>query len=283
MTGTGDSARARASGYAAAQIARNNADQRLQASNQLAGPTGLGTATGAFAPLYGQSTTGTTAGNRMTSGTSNQSTQQTGNTATTGTTNQNVTSNQTNLGSTATNQATTNDKTGQTFDFQNLVGNEATGGTAWGNSLGRSFGQALEGQTTSSGGCVVCTAFVDQGRMHPGAIRRAVKWKLSRLKDYALSLEGYALYGPTLARMVMRRGLAARMIRPIAREILYHEVWMSAPRRLKWRVTAAMAHGVFHYGSIPLGLVNRALGRRLEVTCPVVKQMLIKNNLNFSI
>lgn len=55
MTGAGDSARARASGYAAAQVGRNNVDQRLNAAQQLSGPTALSSLSTAANPYIGQS------------------------------------------------------------------------------------------------------------------------------------------------------------------------------------------------------------------------------------
>ena len=64
MTGAGDSARGRAAGYAAADIARNNVGQRLQAAQQLSGPTATTTLAGAANPFVGQTnnTSGSTTG-----------------------------------------------------------------------------------------------------------------------------------------------------------------------------------------------------------------------------
>lgn len=64
MVGTGDSARARAAGYAAADVGRNNLNQRLAASSQLAGPTGLSSLVSAGTPYIGteQNVSGTTTG-----------------------------------------------------------------------------------------------------------------------------------------------------------------------------------------------------------------------------
>lgn len=53
MTGAGDSARARAAGYAAAQVSRNNTDQRLSAAGQLAGPTAVEGLSSAANPYIG--------------------------------------------------------------------------------------------------------------------------------------------------------------------------------------------------------------------------------------
>lgn len=64
MTGAGDSARARAAGYAAAQTGRTNLDQRLGAAQQLTSPTGLENLSTTANPYIGstQSTSGSTTG-----------------------------------------------------------------------------------------------------------------------------------------------------------------------------------------------------------------------------
>lgn len=60
-TGIGDSARARTAGYAAANVGRENLNQRLAASNQLAGGTGLAALASAATP-YGVGNTTNTSG-----------------------------------------------------------------------------------------------------------------------------------------------------------------------------------------------------------------------------
>lgn len=64
MTGAGDSARARAAGYGAAQIGRTNLDARLGAAHELSAPTGLAALSTAANPYIGQSntTSGSTTG-----------------------------------------------------------------------------------------------------------------------------------------------------------------------------------------------------------------------------
>lgn len=57
MTGAGDSARARAAGYAGAEMGRRNTGDRLAAASQLAGPSGFTTLINAGSPYIGQSTT----------------------------------------------------------------------------------------------------------------------------------------------------------------------------------------------------------------------------------
>lgn len=327
-TGAGDSARARMGGYAAAEMGRRNADQRLAAAGQLAGPTGLGTATGAFAPLFGAKTTGTeaVAGTNTgvsqgvnTSGTTGMTTgTQTGggvNTSTgTNTSGTTGTTSGTNLGTSAGTQtgvtgsstlggmtsntgtagATTGSATNtgsstmdsslsklmSSVDFQKLVGNETGSGSATGSSASAAAGNIPEGKSVSSGGCVVCTAYVVRDEMKPGAVRRAVRWKTS-LRKYDLAVKGYMVYGPPIARLVIKSDVFARLFRPIARSILYHEIYLSAPTRLRKRVVPQITHLVFDLCSRPVGLLSRWLKLDTGVRCPVVKKMMVEQKLSF--
>jgi hypothetical protein len=257
MTGTGDNARARIAGAAASDIARNNASLRLGAAQQLAGPTGLGSMVQATSPLYGQSTTGTTAG---TTGT----TQNTQNTQT-----QQLQSAMQNLSN--------------TLDFQQLIGQETQAGTASGSSASAGAGQVPEGQPVKTGGCVVCTAYVALGQMHPGAVRRAVEWKKRMWGTYGVALDGYLLYGPVLAKMVLRDGLFARLFKPTARAILYHECHLSAPTRFEWRLLPYLQHAVFNLISWPVGAISRLVGTDTGVRDASVRQMLNEQKLSVTI
>jgi hypothetical protein len=257
MTGTGDNARARIAGAAASDIARNNALLRLGAAQQLAGPTGLGSMVQATSPLYGQSTTGTTAG---TTGT----TQNTQNTQT-----QQLQSAMQNLSN--------------TLDFQQLIGQETQAGTASGSSASAGAGQVPEGQPVKTGGCVVCTAYVALGQMHPGAVRRAVEWKKRMWGTYGVALDGYLLYGPVLAKMVLRDGLFARLFKPTARAILYHECHLSAPTRFEWRLLPYLQHAVFNLISWPVGAISRLVGTDTGVRDASVRQMLNEQKLSVTI
>lgn len=309
MTGAGQSAQARAAGYAASDVARNNAGQRLQAASQLSGPTGLGTLTSQIAPLMGSDTTqqqtNATMGNTSTAGTTasnNTSNQLSSNlanttgtqTAQTGTqsnnaSSQNTTGGQQSSGTNyAANNATTtgassNATTGNTssnlsgVNFQNLVGNEENSGSATGQSTSSNIGTAPPG-AQQSGGCVVCTAYVSKGWMSPGAVRRAVKWKLAQPK-YRTSIYGYMLYGPFLARLVLSSRLFASVFYPVARAILYHEVYLSLPTRLRWRLLPCVTHAVFDRLSWPVGVI---FGRR-GVQCPKVLALLRRENLIYEV
>lgn len=245
MSGAGDSARARAAGYAGAQIGRTNADQRLQAANQLRGPNATASVLGATTPLFGttQATTNT--------GTSN----------------------------TAQNTAGTSN----TIDFQSLVGNEATGGTATGQSSQQAGGLVPQGQPVQTGGCVVCTAYVARGAMHRGAIRRAAAYKKREWKRYGTSLTGYLTVGPFIARAILKYSLFARLFRPIARTVLYHEVYLSAPTRVRFRVDAYITHAAFDAVFWPIGAVQLLLGHRADVRDKAIRALLVEQKLNFTL
>lgn len=247
MIGAGDSARARASGYAAAQVARNDTDQRLNAAQQLAAPSGQVSNVAALSPLFNRTNT----------------TNQAGNVASTG------------------NQTTNN--TTNTLDLQDLVSNEAQAGTATGQSVSQGFGVAPAGQTQKAGGCVVCTAYVSRREMKPGAVRRACRYKQANWSRYGTSLEGYLLYGPLIARAVLSSDEFARTFRSLARAILYEEVRLSAPTRVRFRWNAYISHGVFDLLSYPVGLFSKLVGLNTGVRCEKVKALLVNQNLNFSI
>lgn len=245
MVGVGDSAKGRAAGYAGAEVARTNAGQRLNAADQLARPTALASTVGAVSPLLGTTTTGATTGN-----------------------------------STAVSDLA---KNLETLDFQKLVGREAGAGTATGQSLSQGSGVAPAGQTQKAGGCVVCTAYVSRREMHPGAVRRACRYKQAHWRRYGTSLDGYLLYGPFLARAVLKSTWFARTFKPLARAILYEEVRLSAPTRLRKRWLAYTTHGAFDFLSWPVGLLSRLVGLNTGVRDEKVRAMLVEQNLNFSI
>jgi len=163
----------------------------------------------------------------------------------------------------------------------NLTGTEQQAGTASGGSSSAGYGNAPV-SSSQSGGCMVCSAFVDHGLMHAPAVRRAVAYKLDNLPWYGLSLRGYALYGPFLALLVMRFGTVRWALRKYARLVLYEEVRRSRPRRLKRLVLATAAHHLFHYGSLPWGLLSRLIGHDGGVHNQKVRDMLVRNQLLFT-
>jgi len=245
MQGVGQAAQGRAAGFAGAEIARTNAGQRLQAAEQINRPTGLAQTVGAVSPLLGSTTSGATTGE-----------------------------------STAVSNL---QKQLETLDLQSLVGNEAQAGTATGQSISQGSGVAPAGQQVKAGGCVVCTAYVSLGQMKPGAIRRACRFKWAHWPRYGTSLTGYFLYGPWIARAVLSNVIIRNLMRPVARAILYEEVRLSAPTRLRMRWNAYILHGVFDFMSWPVGALMKLAGMDADVRDKQVKAMLVKQNLNFSL
>lgn len=255
MSGSGESAQARAAGYAGAQVARNNAGERLNAASQLAGPSATNQTISTFSPLFGKTDTSNV----------DQTTASTGNVATTG--------NQTGSTNTA--------NTSNTLDLQKLVGSETGSGTATGQSSQQSGGLVPQGQQVSSGGCVVCTAYVSLGLMKPGAVRRACTYKQRNWSRYGTSLSGYLFYGPFIARAVLYNKSTRTLIRPLARAILYHEVYLSAPTRVKWKLNASITHAMFDLCSYPVGLLRKVCGREQGVMDTKIAKLLVDQNLNF--
>ncbi len=85
MVGAGQSANARAAGYAGAEVGRQAMGQQLQAAQQLSGPTAMTTLAAAGNPYLGQTQTGTTTGVQQ----ENSSTSALGNTLSSMVSNQN--------------------------------------------------------------------------------------------------------------------------------------------------------------------------------------------------
>jgi hypothetical protein len=248
MQGVGDNARGRAAGDAAANIARNNQQARLQASQQLAGPTGLQTLTQSATPLMGSQST------------SNQSTL--------GSQLSNLVNNNT------SSTAGTNSTNSIGSAINSMTGSKSNNSTAGGSSIGVASGLTPQ-QTTSGGGCFVSTAYVDMGMLPASTVRRAVNSKLKHLKKYESSLQGYVVYGPFLSRCVRQIPLVARLLRRPVRAILYQELRLGNDR-IKSRVAASFWHAAFHYGSYAFSAFKRSLTLNQETVA-----MLNRNNLNF--
>lgn len=259
MTGTGDSAQARASGYAAAQIGRNNLDQRLGAAQQLAGGTGLTSLAGAANPFIGQktnntgtntSTTGSTGsttgtefskllGSNSSFGSNTSSTNNTGFSNLVGSNNQNVTSNQ--------NTNTTGSMTGSQDTTGKSSGYEAsTGATAAGSSQAAS-GQVPQGQPVKTGGCVICTAGLELGLFRtPRALRKAALHKVEvETKKYRSALRGYFKVFTPLARWMLRHPKLAVVGMPVAKAVVYEELRI-AGQKLPFRFWPWFHHTGWH-------------------------------------
>lgn len=250
MVGVGDEARGRAAGTAAADIGRNNLNQRLDASRQLSGPTGVSTlAQGAGSSgLLGSTTTGSTS---------------------------NLGSELSNLvSSNASNSAGTSAQTNLTDAINATQSHGTNSSAASGSSLGVSTGQTPE-QKSSGGGCFVSTVYVDKGLLAASTVRRAVKSKLSKIDKYEDSINGYMVWGPAVSRCVAKIPLVLRLLERPVRAILYEEIRLSNDR-IKSKLSARLWHSAFHYGNYicyPF--------RRKTTSNPVTVAMLNRNNLNF--
>ena len=270
MTGAGDSARARAAGYAGAQIARNNLDQRLGASQQLAGGTGLTALSTAANPYIGQSSTNT--------GVNSSTTGSTGTSTNTGFSNL-IGSNTQNTTSTG-NTNTTGTMTGTQDTKGNQTGYEAsTGSTAAGSSQAAS-GVVPQGQPVKSGGCVICTAGLELGLFRtPRALRKAALHKVEvETGKYRSALSGYFKVFTPLARWMLRHPRLAAIGMPVAKAVVYEELRI-AGQPLSFRFWPWFHHTGWHNTCRVLSFFTKQDHVSDEVILTVAK----KHNVLFTI
>jgi len=226
MVGTGNAAQGRAAGTAASQVGINDNALQLQAASQLAGPNAATTLSTAANPFIGSSGTSTGA--------------------------------QTNNSSTGSN--TTNQSSGTTASSNNTIGanlgstisDTGASGTATGTTASTAAGNTPV-TSSSGGGCYVCSILAMLGIVSHLAVRHAVEFKLHKRKDILMAL-GYSIYGPPLARLVLRFSFVRHLMTPIARAILYEELRLARGGKLK--LGAWVPHFFFHYWSSMLGLVG---------------------------
>lgn len=196
MQGTGDNAKDRAAGYAAEGVAMDNANQRLNASQQLAGPTATQTLAGAGTPYLGTTDTGTQA----TTGTQQQTANTTGSTTnnTTGTTQQNSSS----LGSL----------------LSSSLQNQSQGGVSSAANTQIAAGNQPE-QTTSGGGgggSVVCSALVERDMLSRTLVVEEAQYIAGHWPKFKQAAKGYYLFGVPLAKQVRKHHWVANLCLPIA-------------------------------------------------------------------
>lgn len=283
ITGAGDSARARAAGYAGAQVARTNLDERLNAAQQLAGPTGLTTLSTAADPYIGKSTTssgtGTTFQDLLTQGTSN----------TTGTTN--TAGGSSGLASTVGNTNSQNqsnqlqNSSQDTTGFQNLLskGSEVQAGTTQGQSSQTGVGQIPQGQPVQSGGCVLCTAAVEMKLPRSNilrVLRRVINHKLNVDRTaFANAARGYFAVFTPFARWLLTHPRTATLLYPLARATVYEELRISG-RRLPWKAIPCCIHWTGHTFCAAVGRFFPVQG---HVTDPVITDVARRNNILFEV
>lgn len=259
MTGAGDSARARAAGYAGAQIGRNNLDQRIGAANSLAGPTGLQSLVSSGNPYLGSSTatTGKQDINQTTVGTGTANTITGGTSATTGTTAGTTDTTGTTTGETSGTTDVTGNTTGKTTNWEDLItkGKEVTGGTASSTGATNATGLAPDAkQISTGGGCVICTVGLEQGSFTtPRLLRYVVRHKLQ--KDWARfrhAARGYFFLFTPLARWLLGHPVLAWYCMPIAKAVVYEEARI-AGRNLPYKLLPWLYHWTWHFGCSLVG------------------------------
>lgn len=311
MVGTGNGAQGRVAGAAVDAVARNNLNQRLAASEQLAGPTGMTTLSTAANPYIGKATTfdstGTTfqdlltkgvtdiTGTQSSTGTTQGSQSSTGTTAgtesRTGTTqgtqlSQGASTGFSNMTGNTNTQSLTDQlqKTaGSTTGFQDLVtkGAESQAGTTLGQSSQSGAGQIPQGQPVKTGGCVLCTAGIELGLWNERRVlRKVIEHKLTKdWKNFRNAARGYfALFTP-VARWLLTHPKTARVLAPVARMVVYEELRVSG-RRLPLKPLA----WAVHWGGHTLcAAVGSTLPVRGYVTDPVIIDIARRNDVLFAI
>jgi hypothetical protein len=272
MTGAGDSARARAAGYAGAQVGRNNLDERLAASQQLAGPTGLTQLASAANPYIGQtsSTTGSNTGNttslgsQIDSGFSSLLGSNTGQTFTNALQNSSGTSS--NTGTTAGTSST----------------NEAQAGSTAAASSQAGAGEIPQGQPVKTGGCVLCTAGIElklpKSNMHR-VLRRVIKHKLqTETSRFAAASRGYFFLFTPFARFLLVHRWIASLLWPLARAVVYEELRISG-QRLPFRAVAWGVHWLGHGVCVVMGKLPVAD----HVTDPLILKIAEREKILFEV
>jgi hypothetical protein len=240
MTGAGDSARARAAGYAASQTQRQNTDQRLNAAQQLAGPSAISSLAQAGNPYLAQTQSG-------------------------GST--------TNINESAK---------GLQAGFQNLLGssNEATTGTAAGQSSQAASGQLPQTTQSGGGGCVICTVALELGTWRwPRVLRRVVRHKLvTAHRTFRYAARGYFFLGSPIARLLLRFPVLAPFLIPVARAVVYEELRVSG-RGAPFRVLPWLTHWTWHWGCYAVG----RLPIRDDLSDRVIVSLAQKHNVFFKL
>lgn len=217
MVGTGDSARARAAGYAGAEVGRTALGNQLNASQQLAGPTAVTTLAGAGNPFVGQATSGTQGG----------TTQNVQNTA--GTSNTNT------LGST----------------LSSLINNQSQGGTSSANSQQVAAGNT-PAQSTSSGGSIICTVLVHHGLMSREVVEQELSYIAKNYKRFKRSAVGYYFFGTPIAKSALKHRWFAMLLLPVAWACSY-EAGRRNKKVLKFNLLAWLTYHSFFFTCDKLG------------------------------
>lgn len=248
MTGTGDSARARAAGYAGAEVGRTNLGNRLNAASQLAGPSSLTSLVSAGNPYLGSSTS--TTGSQNTLGSLTGSQIQTGFNNLVGTSNTAGANTQ----NTSSAQNTASSQAGYQNTAQQQNANES--GTASGASSQAAAGQIPQAQqvSTGGGGCVVCTAGLHHGVFrHRRILQRVIRYKLQqKWSTYRHAARGYFFLFTPFARWLLSHPRATRTVIPLASAVVYDELRTSG-RGVPFKLWPWLLHQFWHFGCKVVG------------------------------
>ena len=188
MQGVGDSAKARAAGYATEAVARNNLNERLNATQQLAGPTAQQTLAASGNPYLGSTDSNTAVQDSTTQGT----------THTTG----NTTQQQNTFGTTLANSLT----------------NQSQAGASSANNTQIAAGNQPEQGTTKSGGggSVICSALAGRGMLPEAWVDAETAYIYANYEKFARAARGYYLWANRVAQWVKKNALVAWLCWPVA-------------------------------------------------------------------
>ena len=255
MQGVGDSGKGRAAAYAVEQVANNNQNQRLNAAQQLAGPSATTTLANAGAPYLGQ--------------TSNQTSNQVGNTSEMGT--QEATN--TSLGNTKQNTSSLGSMLSSALSSSNEQSSQ--GGSSAAKNTQIAAGNTPEQSTSSGGGSIVCTALVEHELLDKELVEAELRFIKRNWDTFKQAAKGYYSFGVPLAKLVRRSRLVALCVAPIARSCSREAAkFEGVDVRSRW--WDSIVYGAF------FGL-SHALGGFIKgdavVRDPEVLDMLAANNL----
>lgn len=195
MQGVGQSGQDRAAAYATEAVARDNQNQRLAASSQLAGPTATQTLASAGNPYLGSTDTGVQANVGTQQGQQNTTGTSTSNTS--GTSSQNTSS----LGNL----------------FSSSLENQSQAGTSAANNTQIAAGnQPEQGSSKSGGGSVVCTALVERGMLDRVIANAEVDYIKENWDTFKRAAKGYYSFGLPIAKWVRRSKVVAVLCWPLA-------------------------------------------------------------------
>jgi hypothetical protein len=306
MVGTGDSAQARAAGYAAANVARNSEANQLAASQQLAGGTATTNLASAANPYLGQTAattnTGNTTENTANTGVTNQQTANTGTTsgtsAQTGTSGQSTTgqtntaqntsnlSNTANTGSSNTNTAnsgtTSNSTSSLGSTLSSLLANNSSSGNSSAQNAQAAYGTTPQ-QTSSSGsggGSVICTVLGERGWLPRWMLEDELMHVKANIKEFKSAAKGYLFWGVPLAKLARRNVIVAALCWPIAYACAYEASRRAKVRYLTKNIFPILAYHLFLISNSILG---QFIPGEPKVTDPEIKKLLSDSGLELDL